>query len=232
MPCRTCDHLKADGVYCSSPALTNQRYCYFHLNARARRVQAAHAKLHNQPFRLHLPILDNQHSILAGIQQVLDALAAGHIRAREAAVYLYGLQQAAAALKSRPEWKGQRPEIEADQPLRALEIYSLRDQYDLPYDTDLSARPDVAAAEIDATIGLTPEARPSQIQQLSLARVPARPAPPNDASPSAPEPALSMSKGAPIVSANRGEVPDAPATDRKPPASCPTAARDQSSDAA
>jgi hypothetical protein len=30
-----CDHLKEDGVFCSSPALHNQRYCCFHLNARA-----------------------------------------------------------------------------------------------------------------------------------------------------------------------------------------------------
>jgi len=174
MSYRTCDHLKADGVYCSSPTLSNQRYCYFHLNARARRVQAAHAKLHNRPFRLQMPVLDNAHAVLSGIQQVLDALAAGHICAREAAVYLYGLQQAAASLKSRPEWKGSRPEVEASEPLRALEIRSLQDQYDIPFDTDLEAQPDIAAAEIDATVALPLDARPSQLQQLSLARVPAR----------------------------------------------------------
>ncbi len=180
MSFRTCDHLKEDGVYCSSPALTNQRYCYFHLNARARRVQAAHAKLHNQPFRLQMPVLDNAHAVLAGVQQVLDALAAGHIRAREAAVYLYGLQQASASLKSQPEWKGSRPEVEADQPLRALEVGSLKDRYGIPFDTDLDARPDVAAAIIDATVALHLDARPGQLQQQSLPRVPARPGLQND----------------------------------------------------
>jgi hypothetical protein len=39
----TCDHLKLkkDGVYCDSPALRGNNFCYFHLNARARRPQAA-----------------------------------------------------------------------------------------------------------------------------------------------------------------------------------------------
>lgn len=173
MSFRTCDHLKADGIYCSSPALTNQRYCYFHLNLRARRVQAAHAHLHNQPCRLQMPILDNMHAILTGIQQVLDALADDRIRARQAAVYLYGLQMAAASLKSRPDWQGNRPEVEAAEPLRALEIRSLQDQYSIPFDTDLEAQPDFAAAEIDAAVALPLEARPCQTQQPPLARVPA-----------------------------------------------------------
>ena len=69
MPCRTCDHLKEDGVYCSSPALRDQRYRYFHFSIRARRVQAARARLHDQPFRLQMPILDNAHAILSGVQQ-------------------------------------------------------------------------------------------------------------------------------------------------------------------
>lgn len=69
----TCDHLKENGVYCSSVALHNQRYCYFHLNARARRVQAARARLRGQSCRLQLPILDDMHAVRASLMQVLDA---------------------------------------------------------------------------------------------------------------------------------------------------------------
>jgi hypothetical protein len=177
MPYRTCDHLKEDGVYCSSPALTDQRYCYFHLNARARRVQASCARLHNQPCRLQMPVLDNMHAVQAGLQQVVDALADNRIQNRRAALLLYALQQAATSLNSRPEWKGSRPEVEADEPLRALEINSLHDQYGLPFDTDFDAPPDFAAAEIDATVALPLDVRRSQTQQPSLARLPARPAP-------------------------------------------------------
>jgi len=218
MSFRTCDHLKADGVYCSSPALTNHRFCYFHLNIRARRVQAAQAKLRNEPFRLHLPILDNAHAVLTAIQQVLDALADNRLSARQAAVHLYGIQMASAALKSRPEWKAQRPEVAADEPLCALEIHTLRDQYDLPYDVELDVPPDAAAAQIEATIGLTPDARPCQTRQLSLARVPAR--------------TTEGAPGSPGFRANPGEVPDTAATVRKHPAETSPAAAHSASDAA
>ncbi|HVP55812.1 MAG TPA: hypothetical protein VMU45_12545 [Candidatus Eisenbacteria bacterium] len=175
MPYRTCDHLMEDGVYCSSPALRDQRYCHFHLNARARRVQAARARLHGDSRRFQMPILDNMHAVQAGIQQVLDALADDRIQNRRAGLLLYALQQAAASLKTTPGWQGQRPQLKPGEPLSALEVRSLQEQYDLPFDTDLEAPPDVAAAEIDATVALPMDARRGQTEQQVLARVPARP---------------------------------------------------------
>ena len=173
----TCDHLKEDGLFCSSPALRNQRYCYFHLNARARRVQAARAQLCGEPFQLHMPILDNSHAILAGIQQVLDALAARRIRAREAAVYLYGLQMASARLNSKREWKGSRPELAADEPLSVLDVGTLHERYRLPFDTNLDCPPEEAVAEIDATVALSLDARHGNLDKPYFPRVPARPGP-------------------------------------------------------
>lgn len=186
MPYRTCDHLMEDGVYCSSPALRDQRYCYFHLNARARRVQAAQARLHGDKRRFQMPVLDNMHAVQAGIQQVIDALADDRIDNRRAGLLLYALQQAAVSLKTTPGWLGQRPQVKADEPLRALEVNTLRDQYDLPFDVDLDAPPDVAAAAIDATVTLSLDARLGQTRQPSLARVPARPDPQQQDSPLAP----------------------------------------------
>ena len=139
---------------------------------------------------------------------------------------------AAAALKSRPEWKGQRPEVAADDPLRALEIHTPRDQYDLPYDVELDTPPDTAAAQIEATVALPLDARPGQLQQPSLARVPARPPEGAPASEGAPEPALSLKKGSPVFWPNPGEVPDAAATVRKPPAETSPAAADSAATAA
>src|SRR5271167_1358114 len=96
----TCDHLKEDGVYCSSPALHNQRYCYFHLNARARRVQAARARLRGQSCRLQLPVLDDLHAVQASLMQVLDALADDRVDNKRAGLMLYALQQASTNLNS------------------------------------------------------------------------------------------------------------------------------------
>jgi hypothetical protein len=216
MPYRTCDHLKEDGVYCSSPALRDQRYCYFHLNARARRVQATRARQHGEPCRLNMPILDNMHAVQAGLQQVVDALADNRIQNRRAALLLYALQQAATGLNSRPEWKGSRPEVEAEEPLRALEVLSLQDQYDIPFDTDLEARPDVAAAQIDATLALPLDARPSQTEQPSLARVQPRPAPHNDA---APANAMPEDQGLAFPNLLRNPLPAPDIILKSPPAS-------------
>ena len=209
MPYRTCDHLKEDGIYCGSPALRDQRYCYFHLNLRARRVQAARTRLHGgDTRRFPLPILDNMHAVQTAIQQVVDAIADDRIDNRRAGLLLYAFQQAASSLKSTPEWKGQRPEVAPDQPLRALEIHSLFEQYELPHDTDLDASPDVAAAEIDAKVALPLDGRLGQTQQPVLARVPARPAA------VAPAP----------TQATAAFAPDAPGTVHKPPTATRTTA--------
>lgn len=98
----TCDHLMADGVFCSSPALRNQRFCYFHLDLRARRVQMAQALRKGESCRLRLPVLDNMHAVQAALQQVGDALADDRIDFRRANALLYLLQQAAALRSNTP----------------------------------------------------------------------------------------------------------------------------------
>lgn len=75
MSYRTCDHLLEDGIFCSSPALRNQRFCYFHFNVRTRRVQMASSRRRGETYRLHLPVLDNMHAVQAALQQGGDALA-------------------------------------------------------------------------------------------------------------------------------------------------------------
>jgi hypothetical protein len=43
MYCRTCDHLKEDGVCCDSPALRGRNYCFFRLNLRGRRLKCSYS---------------------------------------------------------------------------------------------------------------------------------------------------------------------------------------------
>jgi hypothetical protein len=73
MSCRTCDHLKEDGIYCDSPALRGQNFCYYHLNVRGRRLQMARARRRGEACRLQLPVLDDMHAVQASLMQVLDA---------------------------------------------------------------------------------------------------------------------------------------------------------------
>ncbi len=142
----TCDHLMADGVFCSSPALRNQRFCYFHLDLRARRVQMAQARRKGESCRLRLPILDNMHAVQAALQQVGDALADDRIDFRRANALLYMLQQAAANLNNTRTWEGRRPQVELAEPFRSLEAPDLAEEYDLPSNVDLALPPEAALA--------------------------------------------------------------------------------------
>ena len=140
----TCDHLMEDGLFCSCPALRNQRFCYFHLNIRARRVQMAQSRRKGESCRLHLPVLDNMHAVQAALQQVGDALADDRIDYRRANGLLYMLQQAAANLNHTRDWQGRRPQVEAAEPFRALEPPDVAEECDLPANVDLALPPDAA----------------------------------------------------------------------------------------
>ncbi len=166
----TCDHLMADGVFCSSPALRNQRFCYFHLDLRARRVQMAQSRRKGDSCRLRLPILDNMHAVQVALQQVGDALADDRIDFRRANGLLYMLQQVAANLNNTRKWEGRRPQVEAAEPFRALEAPDVLEEYGLPANVDLSLPPEAAldAAEQPAANSQQPKER------RTLPRNPAR----------------------------------------------------------
>ncbi len=108
----TCDHLKEDGVYCDYPALRGQNFCYFHLNVRARRMQAAQARRRGETCRIHLPVLEDMHAVQNSLMQVLDALADDRIDHKRAGLMLYALQQASTNLIGTPGWKGKREPVE------------------------------------------------------------------------------------------------------------------------
>jgi hypothetical protein len=164
----TCDHLKEDGVYCDSPALRGQNFCYFHLNARARRMQAAQARRRGETCRIHLPVLEDMHAVQNSLMQVLDALADDRIDHKRAGLMLYVLQQASTNLIGTPGWKGKREQVEYAQPLRAIEAPDVAQQYDLPQGVDLELPPEAAleAAEQPSEPLENPQERPR------LARVP------------------------------------------------------------
>jgi hypothetical protein len=168
----TCNHLKEDGVYCDSPALRGQRFCYFHLSARARRVQAAQARRRGESCRIQVPVLDDMHAVQVSLMQVLDALADDRIDHKRAALMLYALQQASTNLNSTPNWKGSRPRAEYDHPLRAVEAPTLEAQYELPNDIDLDAPPDVAVAQAELQANLPPAQPASKPAPEPLERVP------------------------------------------------------------
>ena len=92
-----CEHIKANGLRCGSPALRQRRYCYFHFCAhdlRRRRRQQP-----NAPFVL--PLLEDANSIQMAIQQVAEAVLEERIDNKRAGLVLFALQTAAAISRTR-----------------------------------------------------------------------------------------------------------------------------------
>lgn len=92
-----CNHVKANGVCCDSPALKDEPYCFFHKSTRERTKRLRRAARLKLP--LQLPVLEDRETIQLAIGDVLNALLAGHIDHKTAGLLLYGLQTAAGNAK-------------------------------------------------------------------------------------------------------------------------------------
>ncbi len=94
---RRCQHLKVNGTQCGSPALRDEKCCYYHMrwhggskfcqDLRSREISG-------------LPILEDANSIQVGLAEVMRHLVTQEIDHRTAALMLYALQTASANLKN------------------------------------------------------------------------------------------------------------------------------------
>ena len=85
-----CGHLKPNGLTCGSPALRDNVYCYFH------------DLVHNPPYQLEFPPLEDANSVQLAIMYVVQRLQAGSLDLKTANTILYALQTASLNLRGRP----------------------------------------------------------------------------------------------------------------------------------
>lgn len=95
---KECHHIKNDGQKCHSPAMRGTSYCYFH--ARDRRRQCIRKP--NGDVRLDIPALKSRGGILLALNQIMNAVANGHITSRRASAMLYAVQMAQKELSENP----------------------------------------------------------------------------------------------------------------------------------
>ena len=90
----TCQHIKADGVACGSPALRGQPFCYFHNEWRTRSPRRP------VPRPKHPPAIcvTTRHDIQHALNHVLRGLLAGYIGPHRAALALNAIQLASTNL--------------------------------------------------------------------------------------------------------------------------------------
>ncbi len=101
---RQCEHIKANGQFCGSPALRDRNYCFFHLTHIGRRLRAERAheralQSHDrQSAALELPPLEDSDSIQVALMQVIDAILHERLETKRAGLVLYALQTASSNL--------------------------------------------------------------------------------------------------------------------------------------
>ena len=89
MPChpnvRICTHIKATGHSCGSPALTGERFCYFHQRMIRGVRTPAKSRLHP------IALIENEEGIQAALMEIINALVRNTIDFRRAQLVLRAL---------------------------------------------------------------------------------------------------------------------------------------------
>jgi hypothetical protein len=94
---RRCQHIKVNGIQCASPALRNERHCYFHDQCRVM-CRQINMKLTEHGI-ITLPTLEDANSIQLGLAEVMRLLVTQQIDHRTASLLLRALRTAAANVK-------------------------------------------------------------------------------------------------------------------------------------
>jgi hypothetical protein len=148
MPFQTCRHIKEDGAYCGSPSLHDQKYCYYHLLERGRRLRRARALRDNRPYRFQTESLDNLYAVRNALTEVYQAVGAGQLEPIAAGKMLYALQQVTSInrrIEQQEAAAAANEQGHADDTLRVQEYPGFEKKLGLPPGADLDA-------EIDAVL--------------------------------------------------------------------------------
>jgi hypothetical protein len=98
---RHCEHVKANGHFCGSPAMRGRNYCFFHITHIGQRLRLErYASLGLEPPAIELPLLEDAASIQLALMQVTDALLKGTLDAKRGGLVLYALQTASSNLRN------------------------------------------------------------------------------------------------------------------------------------
>jgi len=94
-----CQHIKTNGTQCGSPALRNQRFCYFHKKWHDQRVVINSVRARRTRAALDLPVLEDAESVQVGLMQVMRLTLSGQLDSKTAGLMLCALQTASFNLR-------------------------------------------------------------------------------------------------------------------------------------
>ena len=134
---RTCTHLHDDGRLCQSAAVTNQHFCGFHLDHRARLMRIARSRARADRWQFQMPPLDDMRAVNSALNHLGQAIAADMIDLKRADRLLAVLRLASRNLLRADKWPASP--YHAQEPAPAIDLAA---QYGLPPGTDLSIPPE------------------------------------------------------------------------------------------
>jgi hypothetical protein len=108
-----CRHIKISGAQCSSPALRNKNFCFYHHKDRPLPVEC-YSDIEYATGEINLPFFEDAHSIQAVIRQVVQMVLQKRIERKTASLLLYALQIASSNLKRMDLEKPQPEQVVTD----------------------------------------------------------------------------------------------------------------------
>ena len=112
-----CQHVKANGTPCGSPALRRRRHCFFHERIRRERAKIAADTSAQRGF--DLPLLEDANSVQVALMKTIQMLGSGRMDHRTAGLILYALQTASVNLRN-AEFEVRRSDRRCDRPRRRI----------------------------------------------------------------------------------------------------------------
>ncbi len=92
-----CRHIKVNGTQCGSPALREEKYCYFHMRWHTTKMSVLLKK--REHWIAGLPTLEDANSVQVGLAEVMRLLATRELDSKTGALLLYAMQTAAVNMK-------------------------------------------------------------------------------------------------------------------------------------
>ena len=96
-----CQHIKKNGSQCGSPALRNQKFCYFHDRCRPL-IEDGSGSARFPPAPFFLPLLADANSIQTALSRICEHLLNRRLDPKKAGVLLYAAQLASTNLDRVP----------------------------------------------------------------------------------------------------------------------------------
>ncbi len=111
-----CAHIKTNGTQCGSPALREQRFCFFHekwqrqqITLKTEQPAGQTASQTNDQPSFTLPLLEDADSVQIALMQVIRLIAARQLDPKVSGLLLYALQTASLNLRQM-QLQPRRPE--------------------------------------------------------------------------------------------------------------------------